>query len=207
MSQPTPVQRWSELLLALPEFTLIDAHVTDHDELVADVELPRDDAPCPRCGVIELQPLHDYRVHTVRHLPVAGRPTRLVWRKRLLACIEGCGTFVGRTASIAPGSVWSRAAARAAVAMSADNIPIEQIRKMFGVGWNTVMRAVVTAAEQVAAIRPRRVGIDETVMVTGRLTTRRRQFLTALPQADEEPAWPLRQRREQGRRAGRIRGR
>ncbi|MPZ63534.1 MAG: hypothetical protein GEU93_20065 [Propionibacteriales bacterium] len=42
------------------------------------------------------------------------------------------------------------------------------------------MRAVVAAAEQVAAIRPTRVGIDETVMVTGKLTTRRRAFLAAL---------------------------
>ena len=39
MSQLTPVQGWSELLLALPEFELTDARVTDADELVADVEL------------------------------------------------------------------------------------------------------------------------------------------------------------------------
>ena len=64
--------------------------------------------------------------------------------------------------------------------MSADNIPIDTIRKMFGVGWNTVMRAVIAAAEQVAAVRPRRVGIDETVRTTGRLTQQRREFLTAL---------------------------
>jgi hypothetical protein len=102
------------------------------------------------------------------------------WRKRLLDRLEGCGTFVERTSSIAPGAVRSRAAARAAVAMSADNLPIEQIRRMFEVGWNTVMRAVLAAAEQVAAIRPRRLGIDETVMVAGRLTQRRRELLTAL---------------------------
>lgn len=180
MSDLTPVQGWSELLLALPEFILIDAHVTENEELVAEVELPRDVQACPDCGVIEAHPLHDYRSHTVRHLPVAGRATRVRWRKRLLACVEGCGTFVERTASIAPGAVWSKAAARTAVSMSTDNIPIDTIRKMFGVGWNTVMRAVIAAAEQVAEVRPRRVGIDETVMVTGRLTERRREFLTAL---------------------------
>jgi transposase len=87
---------------------------------------------------------------------------------------------VERAAAIAPGAVWSKAAARAAVATSADNTPIERIRREFGVGWNTVMRAVLAAADQVAAIRPTRVGIDETVMTTGRLTTRRREFLTAL---------------------------
>jgi transposase len=180
VSQPTPVQGWSELLLALPEFILTDAYIDDDGELVAGVALPRDVQPCTRCGVIELHRVHDRRTHTVRHLPVAGRATRLVWDKRLLACVEGCGTFTERTASIAPGSVWSRAAARAAVAASQANIPIDTIRREFGVGWNTVMRAVTAAAALVAPISPTRVGIDETVMVTGRLTERRRQFLTAL---------------------------
>ncbi|MTV27425.1 transposase family protein [Nitriliruptoraceae bacterium ZYF776] len=158
MSQATPVQGWSELLLALPEFILTDAVVDERDELVAVVELPRGVQPCTRCGVIDLHLVHDRRWHTVRHLPVAGRACRLRWRKRLLTCVEGCGTFVERTPSIAPGAVWSRAAARAAVAMSEANVPIETIRRRFGVGWNTVMRAIVAAAEQVAAVSPTRVG-------------------------------------------------
>jgi len=87
---------------------------------------------------------------------------------------------VERTPSIAPGAAWSKAAARAAVALSRDNVPVDRIRKAFGVGWNTVMRAVVAAAELVPAVRPTRVGIDETVMTTGRLIRRRRRFLTAL---------------------------
>jgi transposase len=176
----TPDQGWSELLLALPEFILTDAFIDADDELVAVVELPRDVQPCTRCGVIDRHLVHDRRWHTLRHLPVAGRACRLRWHKRLLACVEGCGTFVERTPSIAPGAVWSRAAARAAVAMSEANVPIDTIRKHFGVGWNTVMRAVLVAAEQVAAVSPTRVGIDETVMTTGKLTTRRREFLTAL---------------------------
>jgi transposase len=180
VSQPIPVEGWSELLLALPEFILTDAYIDEHDELVAEVVLPRDVQPCTRCGSIELHRIHDWRTHTLRHLPVAGRATRLVWRKRLLTCLEGCGTFVERTASIAPGAVWSRAAARAAVALSEANVAIETIRHQFGVGWNTVMRAVIAAAKQLTAVSPTRVGIDETVMVTGRLTTRRRAFLTAL---------------------------
>ena len=42
MNDTTPAQGWSELLLALPEFILTDAHIDEHDELVADIELPRD---------------------------------------------------------------------------------------------------------------------------------------------------------------------
>ncbi len=198
MNDTTPVQGWSELLLALPEFLLIDAHVNGDDELVADVELSRDVQACPRCGVIELHQIHDWRRHTIRHLPVAGRACRVRWRKRLLACMEGCGTFVERVASIAPGAVWSRAATRAAVATSADNIPINTIRREFGVGWNTVMRAVTAAAELVAQVRPTRVGIDETVMTTGRLTTRRRQFLTALVCLDTSLVVAVSQGRDTG---------
>ncbi len=198
MFQPTPVQGWSELLLALPEFILIDASIDEDDELVAVVELPREVQPCTRCGVLDQHRVHDRRWHTVRHLPVASRATRVRWRKRLLACVEGCGTFVERTPSIAPGAVWSRAATRAAVSMSSDNIPIEQIRKSFGVGWNTVMRAVLAAAELVAQVRPTRVGIDETVMTTGRLTQRRRQFLTALVCLDTSLVVAVVQGRDKG---------
>jgi hypothetical protein len=45
---------------------------------------------------------------------------------------------------------------------------------------SSVGPAVLAAAEQVDKIRPSRVGIDQTVMTTGKLTARRRQFLTAL---------------------------
>jgi hypothetical protein len=71
MSQPAPVQGWSGLLLALPEFILTDARIDEHDELVADVVLPRGVQPCTRCGTTEEHPIHDWRTPTVRHLPVA----------------------------------------------------------------------------------------------------------------------------------------
>jgi transposase len=198
VSDPTPVEGWAELLLALPEFILTDAHIDEHDELVAVVELPREEHPCTRCGVIDRHPVHDRRWHSLRHLPVAGRACRIRWHKRLLTCIEGCGTFAERTPSIAPGSVWSRAAGRAAVAMSEANVPIDTIRKRFGVGWNTVMRAVLAAAELVATVSPTRVGIDETVMTTGKLTTRRREFLTALVCLDTSLVVAVTQGRDKG---------
>ncbi len=179
MSDATPVLPWSDLLLALPEFDLLHAEVIN-DELIVTVELPRDVQACPSCGTIELHRVHDRRWHRLRHLPVAGRACRLVWHKRLLSCVEGCGTFVERTPSVMPGSVWTRPAARAAVAMSAENIPVDTIRKKFGVGWNTVMRAVTAAAAMLVSCSPTRVGIDETVFTSGRLLTRRRVYTTGL---------------------------
>lgn len=60
------------------------------------------------------------------------------------------------------------------------------------------MRAVIAAADRVAAVRPTRVGIDETVMTTGRLTTRRRQFLTALVCLDTSLVVAVAQGRDRG---------
>ena len=96
------------LLLALPEFPLTDARIDERNELVAYIELPGDVQACPQRCVIDLHPLHDWRTHNLRHLPVAGRVCRLVWRKRLLSWTSGCETFAERTPSIAPGAVWTR---------------------------------------------------------------------------------------------------
>ena len=41
MSDRSPVEGWSEPL-ALPEFVLTHATTDEHDEVVADIELPRD---------------------------------------------------------------------------------------------------------------------------------------------------------------------
>jgi hypothetical protein len=176
-----PLSRgWSELLLALPEFILTGACSDEHDELVAHVELPRDVQACTRCGVLDRHRVHDRRTHTVRHLPVAGPSDTAGVAQAAVGVHRGLRQLRRTDPSVAPGAVWSRAAAGAAVALSETNIPVDTIRRRFGVGWDTVMRAVIAAADQLAAIRPVRVGIDETVMITGRLTTRRRHFLTAL---------------------------
>ncbi len=181
MSQLTPVQVWwSELLLALPEFDLTDVHIDGHDELVAEVELPRGLQPCTRCGLLERHLVHDRRRHTS---PSAGRFTchpGALAQAAAGPCVEGCATFTEHTPSIAPGAVWSRAATRAAVAMAQANVPVDRSASASGPGGTRSCGAVLAAAELVAAVRPTRVGIDETVMTTGRLTTRRRQFLTAL---------------------------
>ena len=143
------VQGWSGRLLALPEFILTDARVArDAEESIATVELRRDLQACVRCGVIELHPVHGRRWHTVRHLPVAG----------------AVGPTPARTASIMPGAVdaprparrWRCRRPTSAVERIRKLFGVgwnTVIRKLFGVGWNTVMRAVLAAA-QLVALRP-----------------------------------------------------
>ena len=127
MSDPTPAEGWAELLLALPEFILTDADLDERDQLVAVVELPRDVHPCTRCGVIDHHPVHDRRWHSTTTCPSPGGPAGSggASGSSPLSCLEGCGTFAERTPSTAPGAVWSRAAARAAVAMSQANVPVD----------------------------------------------------------------------------------
>jgi len=148
VSEPTCCPLSSDVLLALPEFVLLTTTISnDNTELVVAVELPRDVQPCPRCGVIERHQVHDRLAHRVRHLPVAGRACTVVWSKRLLACVGGCGTFTERASTIAPRAVWTNPARRAAVAAVAANEPVDRVRRKFGVGWNTVMRAVLDQAD------------------------------------------------------------
>jgi transposase len=62
------------------------------DQLDLEVELIARAGCCPGCGRGSLT-VKDRPVMRVRDLPVAGRPTWLVWRKRRFWC-EGCaGTF------------------------------------------------------------------------------------------------------------------
>ena len=173
------------MLLALPEFSLLDARVVvDGTELEVVVELPRDLQACPRCGVIDAHEVHDRTVHRVRHLPVAGRACRVAWDKRVLVCEAGCGAFVERASAIEPRAVWTNPARRTAVAEVADNIPVDRVRRAYGVGWSTVMRAVLAEADTVPLPDASRVGIDETVMVAGRTRARARRYVTALVDLD-----------------------
>ena len=70
------------------------------EQLDLQVELLARATGCPHCGGIELRVKERPRVR-VRDLPIAGRPTRLVWRKRRYRCAE-CGRTSPRPTSSCP---------------------------------------------------------------------------------------------------------
>ena len=165
-------------LLALPEFEVV-AVWTFVDEAIVHVVMPRTEVACTRCGVIGMHRVHDRVVHRVRDLPVAGRAVVLLWRKRVLVCLEGCGTFRERARAIAPRACLTvRARAEAVRLISGENRSVAAVAATFGVSWDTVMRAVRDDAAQVLeAHEGQRVvafGLDETVMNPARSHTRRR---------------------------------
>jgi transposase len=124
---------------------------------------------CPGCGV--RAQAHGRRTVGVRDLPIGGRPVVLAWRKRLWRCREpACQvrTWTERAAAIGPRAVLTeRARAEACRRVGTDAHAVAVVARDLGVGWATIMRAVVdhgrplledpTRLEGVAAL-----GLDET---------------------------------------------
>ncbi len=130
-------------LLGLQEFVVLAAA-----ELAGEVELLIETTEtvtgCPRCGVIA-EP-HGRRPVSVRDLPIAGRPTVLVWSKRLWRCNEPLcqqRTWSERSKEIRPRSILTERARRwAMLRVGAHAETVAGVARQLGVGWHTVMRAV-----------------------------------------------------------------
>lgn len=96
---------------------------------------------CHRCGARAESKGRDGV--SVRDLPSAGKATRLVWVKRIWRCL-GCGrSWRELHAEIPPRAVLTeRGRAEAARQVGQDNRSVAAVARDFGVGWETVMRAV-----------------------------------------------------------------
>ena len=130
-------------LLGLDGFVVLAAA-----ELAGEVELLVETTGavtgCPRCGVVA-EP-HGRRPVSVRDLPLAGRPTVLVWSKRLWRCLEPrCAqrTWSEASGAIAPRAILTeRARAWATRRVGAHGETVASVARQLAVGWHTVMRAV-----------------------------------------------------------------
>jgi transposase len=156
------------VVLGLEGFRLVA--VDEHDgELELAVETTNDMVGCPCCGAVATA--HGRRPVRVRDLPVGGRPTTLIWIKRLWRCrYERCATRTWSETSLdvpARASLTTRAAREACRRVGPDGEAVAVVAADFGVGWGTVMRAVAehgtplvddpARLEGVAAL-----GVDET---------------------------------------------
>ncbi len=156
------------VLIGMPEFAVLAA-VEDDGELWLLVETAASVVGCPTCGV-RAKP-KGRRDTTVRDLPVAGRPTVLVWRKRRWACPDpDCETKTWSEGSdeIAPRAVLTdRARREICRQVGAEARSVAEVARAFGVSWDTVMGAVREHGEPLVD-DPDRIGdvvdlgIDET---------------------------------------------
>jgi transposase len=164
------------VVLGLERFRLVA--VDEHDgELELAVETTNDMAGCPGCGAVAAA--HGRRAVRVRDLPAGGRPTTLIWIKRLWRCChQRCETRTWSETSpeIPPrASLTTRAAREACRRVGLVGEAVAVVAGELGVGWGTVMRAVSEHGtplvedpgrlEGVAAL-----GVDETAFLAASAT-------------------------------------
>lgn len=134
--------------------------------------------PRPACpGDCWTEPVVKDRVEIrLVDLPVFGRPTRLVWRKRRWACPNnGClmVTWTEHAPQIAPArtSMTTRAGRWATVQVGRYARPVSDLVTELGCGWHTINAAVISWGQALLAADTTRIGavsalgLDETLFV------------------------------------------
>lgn len=160
----------SQVLLGLAGFEVVHAAEVD-GELHVVIETVPEPVGCPDCGVVAVG--HGRLRVRQRDVPIGGRPTVLIWRKRRWRCPErACPrkTWTESRAALPPRRVLtSRAAAEVAASIAGSTgTAVTAVAARFGVAWGTAWAvfaaraapAVETAHARLAA--PRALGVDET---------------------------------------------
>ncbi len=132
-------------MLGLDGFVLLGVS-TAFGELEQVIETIATEVWCLGCGVASRP--HGRRRTTIRDLPSAGRPVALVWLKRLWRCQESAcevtTTWSETSTDIRPrSSLTERARREACRLVGEDQQDVASVAVLLGVGWGTVMRAVV----------------------------------------------------------------
>jgi transposase len=155
-------------LLGLDGFVALVQLETDGEWWVK-IETTATVVGCEGCGTRAVG--HGRRVVQVRDLPVAGRPVRLVWAKRIWRCPEpGCpmGTWSEESDEIAPRAVLTeRARAEMCRRVGPGETSVAAVARDFGVSWHTAMAAVIDhgqpRVDHLARLgAPTAIGLDET---------------------------------------------
>jgi transposase len=156
------------VLLGLNGFQLVSAVLVGGEWQLA-VQTTATVIGCVGCGVAATP--HGRRTVRVRDLPIGGRPVVLAWCKRLWRCHEpACRvrTWTEQAAAIRPRAVLTeRARAEACRRVGTDAHAVAAVARDLGVGWATVMRAVVDHGHPLVEDPGRldgvgRLGLDET---------------------------------------------
>jgi transposase len=176
-------------LLGMPGF-VVGVQVFEDGEWWLAIETTADRVGCPVCGVRAVG--HGRRRVQVRDLPIAGRPVRLVWAKRIWRCPDGdcaSGTWTETSEAIrSRASLTERARAEICRRVGEDGDSVAAVAMDFGVGWHTAMGAVVEHGgrlvdDPVRLGAPGALGLDETAFLAAS-ATRRREMVTGFVDLD-----------------------
>ena len=174
---------------------VVRAHVVADGEWWLLVETTDDRVGCPGCGVRAVG--HGRRRVPVRDLPIAGRPVRRVWAKRVRRCVDldcATATWSERHDQISPrASLTRRGRVEICRRVGEDADSVARTAREFGVGLHTAMAAVREHGERLVDDpdrlgAPSALGLDETsflrsgpkrsrVMITGFVDLDRHKLL------------------------------
>jgi transposase len=158
-------------LLGLDGFVLLGVS-TAYGEVEQVIETIATEAWCLGCGVAAKP--HGRRRTAIRDLPSAGRPVTLVWLKRLWRCPETVcevTSWSETSEAIGPRSCLTERARREACRLvGEDQQSVAAVAVTLGVGWATVMRAVVEYGAPLVEDPARlagvtSIGVDETAFL------------------------------------------
>ena len=171
-------------LLGMDGFVVTAQAVRDGEVWLA-VETTATRLACPGCGVFGIG--NGRRRVVVRDLPIAGRPTVLVWAKRTGRCREPlCGRTSWSETSplIAPrASLTERARREICRRVGEELDSVAELARCFGVGWATAHQAVVDHGDELIAADGRLehvtgLGVDEHTFQHANATRRTRMVTT-----------------------------
>jgi transposase len=132
-----------ETIVGLPGFTILAAGEYG-GELELLVETTAGSVHCAQCG--KRAKAHDRREHLLRDVPIGGRATVLVWRKRIWRCPDPSCTVRTCTEqhplATPRSAVTKRAKMWLARRVSTHAHTVAALARELGLGWGTVMRAV-----------------------------------------------------------------
>lgn len=134
----------TQIVLDMPGFVVLAAGEYG-GELELLVETTTTRTSCGQCG--GRAQAHDRREHLLRDVPVAGRAAVLVWWKRIWRCPDrSCParTWSERSPIAAPRQTLTRRAKQWLTRrVGSDGESVTAVARSLGVGWWSVMRAVV----------------------------------------------------------------
>jgi transposase len=134
----------AETIVDLPGFVVLAAGEYG-GELELLVETEATAVHCAQCG--GPAQVHDRREHLLRDVPIAGRATVLVWWKRIWRCPDRSCPVRTWTEHAALGgprqSLTQRAKTWVTRRVGADGETVSSVARTLGVGWWSVMRAVI----------------------------------------------------------------
>lgn len=177
----------STIVLGLVDFELTAAEQQD-GEVWLRVQTTTRTAICPDC--CELAVLHDRREVQARDMPLTGRACRLVWSKRVWRCLtQWCrrSTWTEQRLDVLqPRHVLTERARQDACREIGRGHTVADLARRYGVGWDTIMKAVPDHGEPLADDPARTadvkaLGVDETSFLAASYARQRRtQFVTGL---------------------------